>query len=94
MLATIGCIKLVFVDRAMAVPRWEVAIPVLALVMLGYTIYRNVLPYPTSGPARWFPVVAFGWLLLVTVVMLAVPGLARRLASGLTRLDVPAKESV
>ncbi len=30
--------------------------------MLGYTIYRNVWPYPTEGPAQWFPVVAFGWL--------------------------------
>ena len=38
MLATVGCIKLVFVDRKMAVPSWEVVIPLAALVMLGYTI--------------------------------------------------------
>ena len=37
-LATIGCIKLLFVDRKMAVPMWEVVIPLAALVMLGYTI--------------------------------------------------------
>ncbi len=92
-LATIGCIKLIFVDKRMAVPQWQVVIPVLALVMLGYTIYRNVLPYPTEGPARWFPVVAFGWLLLVTVVMVAMPGVARRLASEMSRLD-ETKETV
>jgi hypothetical protein len=86
-LATVGCIKLIFVDHKMAVPQWEVVIPVLALVMLGYTIYRNVFPYPTEGPARWFPVVAFGWLALVTVVMLAMPGVARRLAAGIADLD-------
>jgi amino acid transporter len=93
-LATVGCIKLIFVDRKMDVPQWQVVIPVLALVMLGYTIYRNVFPYPTEGPARWFPVVAFGWLALVTVVMLAMPGVARRLAVGMTELDQSAKERV
>ena len=59
----------------------------LALLMLGYTIYRNVWPYPTEGPAQWFPVVAFGWLALVTVVMLAMPGVARKLAASLDDLD-------
>jgi amino acid transporter len=93
-LATIGCIKLIFVDRKMDVPAWEVVIPVLALLMLGYTIYRNVLPYPTEGPAQWFPVVAFGWLALVTVVMLAMPGVARKLAASLDDLDDSAEERV
>ena len=78
----------------MDVPQWQVVIPVLALVMLGYTIYRNVFPYPTEGPARWFPVVAFGWLLLVTVAMVAMPGVARRLAVGMTGLDEAQKERV
>jgi hypothetical protein len=71
----------------MDVPQWEVVIPVLALLMLGYTIYRNVIPYPTEGPARWFPVVAFGWLALVTVAMVAMPGVARRLALGMADLE-------
>jgi amino acid transporter len=86
-LATVGCIKLIFIDRKMEVPQWQVVIPALALLMLGYTIYRNVIPYPTEGPARWFPVVAFGWLGLVTVVMIAMPGVARRLALGMAELD-------
>ncbi len=91
-LATIGCIKLVFIDRKLDVPRWQVVIPVAALLVLGYTIYRNVLPYPTEGPARWFPVVAFGWLGLVAVLALAFPGAARRLATSMTRLDTGAVE--
>jgi amino acid transporter len=86
-LATIGCIKLVFIDKKMDVPQWQVVIPVAALIILGYTIYRNVFPYPTSGAAQWFPVVAFGWLILVTVVMVLKPGLARRLSLGLVDLD-------
>ncbi|NUR08363.1 MAG: APC family permease [Nocardioidaceae bacterium] len=93
-LATIGCIKLIWVDKKMPVPTWQVVIPALGLVMLGYTLYRNVFPYPTSGPAQWFPVVAFGWLALVTIVMLLSPGLARRLAAGMADLDDRAKEDV
>jgi amino acid transporter len=81
-LATIGCIKLVFVDRKMDVPMWQVIIPVAALVILGYTIYRNVSPYPT-GAAFWFPIVAFGWVAAVTVVVFAIPEVPRRLAAGM-----------
>jgi amino acid transporter len=86
-LATAGCLKLVFVDRRLDVPRWQVVVPLLALVVLGYTLWRNVVPYPTEGPARWFPVVAFGWLALVTLVALAFPGLARRLSRSLASVD-------
>ncbi len=86
-LATVGCIKLVFIDKKLAVPQWQVVIPLLALVMLVYTLYRNVFPYPTEGPPRWFPVVAFGWLLLVTVLAFAMPNLARRLTASMTALD-------
>ncbi|MGH3508626.1 MAG: APC family permease, partial [Nocardioidaceae bacterium] len=86
-MATLGCIKLVFIDKKMDVRQWEIVIPLLALVMLGYTIYRNVIPYPTSGPAQWFPIVAFGWLLLVALVMIFFPGVARRLSASLVHLD-------
>jgi amino acid transporter len=86
-LATLGCIKLVFIERKLSVPQWQVVIPILALAMLGYTIYRNVFPYPTENPGRWLPAVAFGWVALVTIVVLLVPGLARRLTRGLARAD-------
>jgi len=83
-LTTIGAIRLVFVQRRMAVPAWQVVIPVLALALLGYTIYRNVLPYPTSGPARFFPVVAGAWILLSASAVLAWPRAAARLGARLT----------
>jgi amino acid transporter len=86
-LATLGCIKLVFIERKLSVPQWQVVIPILALAMLGYTIYRNVFPYPTENPGQWLPAVAFGWVALVTIVVLLSPGLARRLTRGLSRAD-------
>lgn len=84
-LATIGC-KLVFLDRKLDVPQWQIVIPVLAIVILGYTIYRNVVPYP-EGPAYWFPIVAFGWLAAITILVFAIPEVPRRLARGMASLD-------
>jgi amino acid transporter len=87
-LATIGCIKLIWIDKKMPqVPTWEIVIPLLALAMIVYTMYRNVIPYPTAGPGQWFPVVAFGWVILVALVSFLVPGFAQRLSGGLRELD-------
>jgi amino acid transporter len=85
-LATIGVSRLLFFQRKMPVPSWQIVIPIIALVILGYTIYRNVIPYPPSGqPAYWFPIVAGGWIALCVVLVLALPGpasvLGRRLAA-------------
>ncbi len=44
LLTTIGAIRLVFVQRKLPVPMWQVVIPVLAIVVLGYTIYRQLVP--------------------------------------------------
>lgn len=41
-----------------------IIVPIVALLVLGYPIYRNVIPYPTDGPAQWFPIVAGSWLLV------------------------------
>lgn len=83
-LATIGCIILLFVRRKLPVPMWQIVVPLLALVVLGYTLYRNVIPYPPSGPGRWFPVVAGGWLVVALVAVIVAPGFARRLGVALT----------
>lgn len=83
-LTTIGAARLVFIQKKMAVPMWQVVIPIAALLVLGYTIYRNVIPYPTEGPAQWFPIVAGAWLLLAIIVVLASPGLARGIGANLT----------
>ena len=34
------------------VAAWEIVVPFLALVVIGYTLFRNVYPYPTEA-ARW-----------------------------------------
>lgn len=83
-LATIGCLILVFVRRRLPVPMWQVVVPLAALVVIGYTLYRNVIPYPPSGPGRWFPVVSGGWLAAALIAVVVAPGFARRLGAALT----------
>jgi amino acid transporter len=87
LLTTVGAIRLVFVQRKMNVPRWQIIFPIGAIALLGYTVYANVMPYPTSGPARWFPVVAGGILLLATVTVVLAPRFARRIGSQLATME-------
>jgi amino acid transporter len=81
-LASIGCIMLVFVRQKLAVPMWQVIIPVAGLVVLGYTLYRNVWPYPT-GDGRWFPIAAGVWLVVAIVAVIFAPRTARKLGAAL-----------
>jgi amino acid transporter len=87
LLTTVGAILLLFVKRRMRVPVWHIVFPIGALAVLGYTVYVNVVPYPTEGPARWFPVAAGAVLVLAVIFVLAAPGFARRVGERLTELD-------
>ncbi|WP_448627873.1 APC family permease [Geodermatophilus sp. URMC 64] len=95
LLTTIGAIKLVFVERRMpAVPMWQVVVPLLALVVLGYTLYRNVIPFPSpdDGALFWNPLVAAAWIVLCIVAVLAAGGAARRAGAALTEAELGARE--
>jgi amino acid transporter len=81
-LASIGCIVLVFVRRKLSVPMWQIIIPIAGLVVLGYTLYRNVIPYPT-GDGAWFPITAGVWLAVAIVAVIVAPRTARKLGAAL-----------
>ncbi|HEX6709247.1 MAG TPA: amino acid permease, partial [Rubrobacter sp.] len=69
-LATIGAAKLLFFSGERQVAAWEVVVPLLALVVIGYTLFRNVYPYPPDA-AAWYPIIAALWVVagvLVTFV--------------------------
>ena len=87
-LTTVGAIRLLFFQRKLPVPSWQIVIPIAALVVLGYTIYRNVWPYPDSGqPAYWFPIVAGGWIALCIVLVLVFVSASARLGRSLAAED-------
>ena len=96
-LTTIGAIRLVFVQKKLpGVPMWQIVIPIAALVVLGYTIVRNVFPYPAyaDGAAFWFPVVAGVWLLAGLAAVLAMPAVARRAGQALMAAELGSREPV
>ena len=76
LVTTVGAIRLLFFTPPLTVRRWELVIPLLALVVLGYTVYRNVVPYPT-GAAAAYPIVAGAWIVLGILAVALVPRLSR-----------------
>lgn len=95
LLATIGMTLLVFVKRRMPqVPMWQVIFPVAGVVVLGYTLYRNVYPYPT-GDGHWFPIVAGIWLAVAVIAVILAPRTSRKLGEALaTREGIVNEEDV
>jgi amino acid transporter len=85
LLATVGMTLLVFVKRKMPqVPAWQVIIPIAAIIVIAYTLYRNVYPYPPkSSDAYWYAIVAGGWLAAAIVAVLVAPRTARKLGTAL-----------
>jgi hypothetical protein len=82
-LATIGAARLLFFQGRHEVAMWEVVIPVLALVLVAYTLFRNVDPYP-AGAAGLYPAVSAAWIVVGIVIVLARPAAARRAGQQLT----------
>jgi amino acid transporter len=75
-LATIGMVRLVFLSGQTEVPRWQIAIPVLGIIVLGYTLFRNIYPFPV-GSGWWGPGTAIAWLAVGLVGAFVLPGAAR-----------------
>jgi amino acid transporter len=65
--------------------RWRGAkfvVPVLAILLLGYTLYANVYPVP-APPMNVFPYLVVGWLVVGVVLAVARPDAIRRVAADL-----------
>ena len=83
-LATIGAARMLRQNRD--IPAWEIVIPILTLAVLGYTIFRNLDPYPT-GPTFWLPIAAGIWVAFSLIVLIAMPALTRRIGVELASED-------
>ena len=85
-LATIGMVRLVFFTGQSTVRRWELIIPVLGIIVLGYTLFRNIWPLPT-GVAWWGPSVTIAWFVIGIAWVLARPAATQRAGEALTRSE-------
>jgi amino acid transporter len=78
----IGGISFLFI-RGRRAPRWEIVIPILAIAVLGYTLYKNV--QGVAFPYSRFPLVVGIWLVAGLAIVLLWPGLSRRIGASLAR---------
>ena len=82
-LATLGAIKFLFLSGVQRAAKWEIIIPIVGLIVLVYTLYRNVIPFPTSGAARAYPIVSAIWLAVGIITVLARPALTKKVGAKL-----------
>jgi amino acid transporter len=81
-MVTLGAARLLFFSGRRTVARWEIVIPAAGVIVLGYTIYRNIVPYPT-GPYFWLPIASLAWIVVAVAAVVISPRLSRRIASAL-----------
>jgi amino acid transporter len=79
----VGAIRLFAFDRREG--NWELAFPVLGILLLAYVLYRNVVDQ--AFPFNWFPWVVGVWLAAGLAIVLAVPGLATRIGTTMSQLE-------
>jgi amino acid transporter len=87
LVTVVGATRYLFFSGRRLVPAWEVVIPLAAIVVLGYTLWRNVWPYPEAGAAQWFVPVSVLWVLVGVAVVLARPAASRRAGELLTQSE-------
>ncbi|MDQ6731861.1 MAG: amino acid permease, partial [Actinomycetota bacterium] len=80
---SVGAIRHLFFRATRLAPLGEIIIPLLGIVFLGYTLYKNVqgVPFPYSRFPLWVGI----WLVIGLVIILAAPRMARRIGASLAR---------
>ncbi|MDX6567605.1 MAG: hypothetical protein QOH15_183 [Gaiellales bacterium] len=81
-LATLGAMRLLWFSGPAKVPQWQMIFPILALVVLVATIYYNV-DFDAARAFRWTYYTAGIWVLLGVALVVALPGLSRRVGERL-----------
>jgi amino acid transporter len=81
LMATLGAIKFLFFDGKVKTPMWQIVIPLLGAVFVGYTLIKNIINEPF--PYNRFPIVIGIFLLIGLALVVLTPGLAARVKKGL-----------
>lgn len=63
----------------------DYVVPILAIGVIGYTMFRNVSPWPSTTAGRANIIIAALWVVAIVVVIFAAPKATRRVAESLSR---------
>jgi amino acid transporter len=77
----VGAISHLFV-RARRRPLWQLAIPIVAIAFVVFTIYKNV--HGAAAPYSHFPWYVLAWLVVGGLIVALAPGVAKRIGTALT----------
>lgn len=80
-MATLGSLRFLFFSGRARAPRWQMIIPILAFLLVLYTIYKNSVG--VEGAYRLFPWVVLAVIAVATAIVHFVPGLAARVRAEL-----------
>jgi amino acid transporter len=83
-LATLGAIRFLFFGGRTTTPRWQIEVPILAIVLLVYTLYKNAVGL--DAPYSWFPYLVAVWVIIGVVVSFR-KGLKEQVAAELNGSD-------
>jgi uncharacterized membrane protein len=82
-LATLGAMRMLWFRGRDLAPRWQMVIPIAALLVLAATLYYNVDPSAPKA-TRWNYYTAGIWIAAGAVLVLVLPGLTRRVGERLS----------
>lgn len=85
LMVSLGAGRFLFLAGKHRAPRWQAVIPAMAVALLGYTIYRNLAPWP-AGPEKWLPLISAAWLVGTVVMVMAwrrATDIGRRLCTAM-----------
>ncbi|MDT5240500.1 MAG: hypothetical protein QOD97_2698, partial [Mycobacterium sp.] len=81
---TVGALRVLFFNGPPLVRRWEIVIPLMAMAILVFTLYKNI--HPTDTPIGE-PITAVIWILLAALPVLIMPAAARKLGKAIRDHD-------
>nr|WP_277814876.1 APC family permease [Galbitalea soli] len=90
-LATVGAIRFLFFGKtAGGAPRWQIVVPILALVLVVYTLYKNAVGL--SAPYSYFPYMVAVWLLIGLAITFR-RGLTATIGQNLAAMNTPQRDA-
>lgn len=84
-MASAGSIKLFFTPGS-TIRKWEIIVPIAAMLALIYTMFRNIYPFP-EGQAWWGPGLFIAAVIITVIGILVRPAAVRRAGERLTNAE-------